>query len=94
MGDQFQLLFALDAGNLEGFIGLPGAAGMIARLETEDVFWEYLQLTERDFFVVEGRTAVPDFILRAVRRRIMDGDAENEINLKHRQQNRREQIAR
>ena len=49
MGDQFQLLFALDAGNLEGFIGLPGAAGMIARLETEDVFWEYLQLTERDF---------------------------------------------
>ena len=94
MGDQFQLLFALDAGNLEGFIGLPGAAGMIARLETEDVFWEYLQLTERDFSDEEGRTADPAFIPRAVRRRIMDGDAENGRNLKHREQNRREQNAR
>ena len=94
MGDQFQLLFALDAGILEGFIGLPGAAGMIARLETEDVFWEYLQLTERDFSDEEGRTADPAFIPRAVRRRIMDGDAENGRNLKHREQNRREQNAR
>ena len=94
MGDQFQLLFALDAGNLEGFIGLRGAAGMIARLETEDVFWEYLQLTERDFSDEEGRTADPAFIPRAVRRRILDGDAENGRNLKHREQNRREQNAR
>ena len=37
MGDQLQLLFALNAGNLEYFMTLPGAAGMAARLETEKV---------------------------------------------------------
>ena len=74
MGDQLQLLFALNAGNLEYFMTLPGAAGMAARLETEKVRWEYLQLTEKVFSEDGGRKAESAGIPQAVKSLILRGD--------------------
>ena len=73
MGDQLQLLFALNAWNLEYFMTLPGAAGMAARLETEKVRWEYLQLTEKVFSEDGGRKAESAGIPQAVKSLILRG---------------------
>ena len=81
MGDQLQLLFALNAGNQEYFMTLPGAAGMAARLETEKVRWEYLQLTEKVFSEDGGRKAESAGIPQAVKSLILRGDADKNREL-------------